>query len=43
MTCADLGKIEKAIAQFARAVAPAGQSTLPQLEIACAKLREIQQ
>lgn len=43
MTYADLGEIEKAIAQLTRAVALAGQSTLPQIEIARAKLLEIQQ
>ncbi len=43
MTYADLGEIEKAIAQLSRAVALAGQSSLPQFEIARVKLREIQQ
>ena len=42
MTYADLGENEKAIDQLTRAVALAGQSSLPQFEIARAKLRALQ-
>jgi tetratricopeptide (TPR) repeat protein len=43
MTYAGLGEIEKATAQLTRAVALADQSSLPQFEIARAKLRDLGQ